>query len=82
MSNDEIRCSGCSSHKKCTYHLVECIREKGIEKCNQCSDFPCEKIKNMLIRSREYQVRCREICTAEEYLMLKKSFFNKEENLK
>lgn len=82
VSNDEIRCCGCSSHKKCTYNLVECINEKGIEKCSQCADFPCEKIKSMLIRSREYQAKCREICTANEYRMLEKSFFNKEENLK
>lgn len=82
VSNDEIRCAGCSSHKKCTYKLIECINEKGVEKCNLCCDFPCQKIKDMLKRSNEYKNKCKEICTKEEYQMLEKSFFNKEENLK
>lgn len=79
---DEIKCSGCSSHKNCTYHLVECVKENGVEKCNQCSKFPCDKIETMLKRSHDYQEVCRKLCTEKEYTMLEKSFFNKEENLK
>ena len=82
VSPDEIRCTGCSSHKQCTYQLVECIKEKGIEKCNQCSNFPCQKINDMLDRSHEYKEKCKELCSKEEYQMLKNAFFNKEENLK
>lgn len=82
VSNSEIQCFGCSSHKNCTYQLVECIKEKKIEKCNQCSQFPCIKIKDMLKRSKIYEEKCREVCTEEEYQRLKKSFFEKEENLK
>ena len=78
---DEIRCSGCTSHKQCTYHLVECTEENKVEKCNQCSKFPCYKIEEMLRRSDEYEKKCREVCTDEEYQMLKSSFFNKEVNL-
>lgn len=78
----EIKCSGCSSHKKCTYNIVECIKKQKIEKCNQCSNFPCSKIEDILKRSKEYEKKCKEICSDEEYQMLKKSFFNKEENLK
>ena len=26
VSNDEIKCFGCSSHKKCTYQLFYCIK--------------------------------------------------------
>lgn len=78
---EEIRCFGCTSHKQCTYHLVECIKENNVEKCNQCSSFPCYIIKNMLRRSKEYEKKCREVCTDEEYQMLKLSFFNKEDNL-
>ena len=81
VSPEEISCDGCSSHKKCTYNLVECVKAKGVEKCNQCSQFPCEKIKSMLKRSAEYKKKCKELCTREEYAMLEKSFFRKEENL-
>lgn len=82
VPNEEIACSGCSTHKQCTYHLVECIREHKVEKCSQCYKFPCRKISDMLKRSKEYQQRCREVCTEQEYSSLAKAFFNKEENLR
>ena len=81
VSNQEISCSGCSSHKDCTYKLIECTKEHGVEKCNQCVKFPCEKINDMLRRSAEYQVKCKEICSEKEYSELEKAFFNKENNL-
>lgn len=82
VSNEEIRCTGCSSDKKCTYQLVDCTKEQNVEKCNQCSDFPCKKIEDMLTRSNEYKKICQEVCSEEEYVMLESSFFDKENNLK
>ncbi len=82
VSNEEIRCDGCSSHKQCTYHLVECTEEHNVDKCNQCAEFPCGKISSMLERSKEYQRRCKDVCTDAEYDMLEKAFFNKEKNLR
>ncbi len=82
VKNDEIKCSGCSSHKQCTYQLVDCTREHGVEKCNQCNHFPCDKIAQMLLRSKEYQKRCKEVCSESEYGQLEKAFFDKENNLK
>lgn len=82
VSNEEIKCEGCSSHKKCTYQLVECVKSHKVEKCNQCADFPCSKINNMLKRSDKYKEKCKKVCTEKEYSLLEKAFFNKEENLK
>lgn len=82
VSNDAIRCKGCSSHKQCTYHLVECIKTHHVEKCNQCDAFPCDKIHDMLARSKKYQERCRTICSEQEYRSLERAFFNKEDNLR
>lgn len=82
VSNEEIACTGCSSHKTCTYGLVDCTRNHGVEKCNQCGKFPCSKIEDMLKRSREYQEKCRELCSEKEYFALKKAFFDKENNLR
>ncbi len=82
VSNEEIRCEGCSSHKQCTYHLVECTKEHNVDKCNQCVEFPCEKIDHMLERSKEYQKRCKVVCSDAEYDMLEKAFFDKENNLR
>ena len=81
VSNDEIKCDGCSSHKKCTYNLVECTHNHNVEKCNLCKEFPCGKIRDMLKRSEEYQHRCKKLCSEEEYEMLEKAFFEKEKNL-
>lgn len=81
VSNEEIACSGCSSHKKCTYRLVECVEAHNVKKCNQCGEFPCGKITDMLERSKKYEEKCREVCSDEELEMLTKAFFNKENNL-
>lgn len=81
VSNEEIRCSGCSSHKQCTYQLVECTKTHAVEKCNQCGEFPCQKIFDMLNRSKKYQLKCKEVCSKEELEVLTKAFFNKENNL-
>ena len=44
--------------------------------------FPCEKINSMLVRSKEYQKRCKEICSDIEYDILEKAFFDKENKLR
>ena len=82
VTNDEIRCSGCSSHKECTYHLVECIKEHNISKCNQCREFPCDKITKMLTKTKTDQEHCKQICSEEEYRKLERAFFKKGENLR
>ncbi|MFA9378187.1 MAG: DUF3795 domain-containing protein [Lachnotalea sp.] len=82
ISNEEIQCTGCSSHKQCTYKLVECTKEHNVQKCNQCNQFPCNKISEMLRQSEKYKSRCREVCSREEFSILEKSFFEKEKNLR
>ena len=82
VSNEDIACSGCSSHKQCTYQLVECTKGHNVNKCNECDEFPCVKIKAMLERSTDYERKCKEVCTEQEYALLEKAFFNKENNLK
>ena len=81
VSTEEIACSGCSSHKQCTYRLVECTKEHGVSKCNQCREFPCQKIHAMLARSAQYEEKCKEVCSDQEYRALKTAFFDKERNL-
>lgn len=82
VSAEEIKCGGCSSHKQCTYGLVECTKAHGVDRCGKCPRFPCGKITAMLDRSMEYQRRCVEVCSPGEYSALEKAFFNKEANLK
>lgn len=82
VSTAEIKCSGCSSHKICTYNLVECIKHHNVQKCSQCDSFPCNKINDMLKRSSEYEKKCRQLCTDKEIDLLSMAFFNKEDNIK
>lgn len=78
---EEIACTGCSGHRDCTYHLLSCTAAHHVEKCNQCPEFPCSRIHELLARSAAYQERCREVCTAAEYAALERAFFRKEQNL-
>lgn len=81
VSADEIKCTGCSSHKQCTFKLVGCIKEHKISKCNQCTEYPCNKIEDMFKRSKEYKIKCKEVCSDSEYKMVERAFFHKEENM-
>lgn len=80
VSGKEIACAGCSSHKVCTYGLVACTEKHGVEKCNQCKEFLCYKITDMLERSKKYQEKCKIVCSEDEYMALEKAFFDKENN--
>jgi len=78
---EEMKCSGCSLDKECGFHLVECIKEHAVEKCNQCEEYPCEKIRNVLHKMEQSMERCKEVCSADEFAVLKKAFFEKRDNL-
>jgi hypothetical protein len=78
---EEIKCSGCSSHKSCSHGVIDCIREKCVQNCSQCSDFPCDKIDCMLEKTKRYEQRCRALCSDAEFMILKKAFFEKDNNL-
>lgn len=82
VSSEEIACMGCSSHKQCTYDLINCTREHNVQKCSQCREFLCKKIRRMLEQSDEYKERCKRLCSRDEYIMLEKAFFEKENNLR
>ena len=47
---DQIRCKGCLSDDVFEYCKVcpvkSCVSAKGFEGCHDCSDFPCDVIKN------------------------------------
>ena len=81
VSNEEIRCAGCTPEKPCTFQLTECVKQHHVKACYACGAFPCEKIARMLQRSRQTQERCREVCTEGEYQMLQAAFFHKARNL-
>ena len=46
ISEEDIKCYGCRSHRRGPYCAVckmyKCAEEKGLDFCSDCSDYPCE----------------------------------------
>ena len=81
VSNEEISCTGCKPENWCRYRVVKCCSEKGIRICSQCSDFPCDNIKECFEETMSFEPKCRETCTDDEYEIMRAAFFEKEKNL-
>ena len=72
---------GCRSENWCRYRVVKCCEEIGIKNCSECSNYPCDSMKECFAVTKSFEPKCREVCTDEEYEKLKKRFFEKEGNL-
>ena len=82
VSNEEISCMGCSVETWCRYDIVKCVNEKNVENCGQCENYPCETIRECFKVTKSFIPACRAACTDEEFDVMKRAFFEKEENLK
>ena len=81
VTNDEIACSGCRPENRCRYRVIKCCAEKGIKTCAACPAYPCETMKECFAVTRSFEPKCREVCSDAEYEILKRAFFEKEQNL-
>jgi RimJ/RimL family protein N-acetyltransferase len=81
VTNEEISCTGCKLENWCRYHVVKCCQERGISTCGDCSDYPCENMKECFEVTRSFEPSCRKMCSDEEYELLKTAFFEKEKNI-
>ncbi len=49
VEEDEVTCYGCRSDKKALHcnvcKIYSCAGERGIDVCGECSDYPCENLK-------------------------------------
>ena len=81
VTNEEIACTGCKAENWCRYHVVKCCEEKGIKTCADCSEIPCETLKECFAVTASFEPKSRLVCTDEEYERLKRAFFEKEKNL-
>ena len=81
VSEDEINCNGCDVSNNCRYEVNKCVKEKNIRNCGQCKEYKCEKVKEMLKTTLDFEKECLEVCNNDEYEILKKAFFEKELNL-
>ena len=82
VSNEEIACTGCKPENWCRYHVVKCCDKKGIKTCAECDEYPCANMQECFLVTKSFKPMCREVCTDQEYAIMKKAFFEKEQNLK
>ena len=83
VSNEEISCTGCGSKGVCAFGLISCVKSHEVKSCNECGEFPCEKIHKAMESSDEKKEACRKACESQdEFEMFCRSFYEKEKNLK
>ena len=82
VSNEEISCTGCSVENWCRYNIVKCVSGKNLENCGQCENYPCETIRECFKVTKSFIPACRAVCSDEEFDVMKRAFFEKEQNLK
>ena len=50
---EEMACNGCRTVKWCRYDDIrKCAKEKRIDNCGLCRDYPCKKIEKFSIRPK------------------------------
>ena len=81
VTNQEISCTGCRPENWCRYRVAGCCEDRGIQTCAECSEFPCQNMAECFTVTQSFAPKCREVCTDEEYGLLRKAFFEKEKNL-
>jgi len=81
VTPEEIKCTGCSKQKPCSYNLNSCIHLEGISNCGECNLFACEKLETVFEKSSQGDEKCKAILPAEEYARFKRVFFMKKELL-
>lgn len=81
VSMEEIKCAGCKKKPACGYGLTSCEHLNGIENCGECEFFPCSNLESVFMKSDKGDEICRLRCSTEEYGILKKAFFSKNEIL-
>ena len=82
VTNEEIACNGCKPENWCRYRVIKCCIDREIKTCGECEEYPCANMKECFEVTKSFEPGCRQVCTEEEYALLKKAFFEKEKNLK
>lgn len=81
VSNDEIKCWGCTPANWCRHGIIACTTNRNLNNCGECPDYPCSKIQAMLENTASFIPDCRQCCTDAEFAIMEKAFFEKQKNL-
>jgi len=79
---ESLICYGCHFSKECAYlDVKKCCLEKKIENCGKCSSYICEKISLVFKNTKILTEKCKELLSDDEFDVLSRAFFQKQENL-
>lgn len=78
---EEIKCTGCSKAKPCSYEINNCIYIHDLNNCGECKLYPCAKINLVFEKTDKVDEICKAKCSTEEYAQMKKAFLMKREVL-
>jgi len=79
---EELECRGCSPANPCAYADQRgCAQQRDLSHCGQCMEYPCGIATRGLASSDALAERCRRVCSAEEWEVLRRAFFSKRANL-
>jgi len=81
VSNDEIKCWGCTPANWCRHEIIACTANRKIQNCGECGNYPCEKIKQAFVNTARFVPDYREYCTEAEFAVMEKAFLEKQINL-
>lgn len=74
VSNEEIKCTGCGSRPTCSFDLLPCTKEHGVNKCRECGQFQCERVKACIEGSKEKMQQCRQAPRRRNFKCLSEPF--------
>ncbi len=81
VTNDEIKCRGCTPDTWCRHEIVACTASRKIKTCGACDDYPCNKILAAFENTKRHIPNCQKSCTETEFAIMEKAFFEKQMNL-
>lgn len=77
VSEEEIKCYGCSKTKPCSYNINTCEHIRDLNNCGECNLYPCQKINLVFDKTEKVKENCLVRCTPEEYVQMHKAFLSK-----
>ena len=81
VSPETLRCQGCSTHSLCSYGLRPCLTAHKLSGCRECPESPCRLHSFLFERSEASRQKCQSVCSASEYALLERAFFQKQSTL-
>ena len=81
LSSEDLKCTGCSKDKVCSYNINNCKHLNGKNNCGECDSFPCDKITIVFQKTDKTNEICKDKCSASEYKELSRAFLMKRQIL-